>query len=102
MGVGLLAALLFGVYRWYQQNYSFSVGMDYFEPEFQTYWMSLFYVQMTVIPLIGVIAVAVLWFTRDRNILAISPQEELKRYYYVLTLLAVASILAAVIFRTLR
>lgn len=34
--VGILAGLLFGVYRWYQQNYSFTVGMDYFEPEFQT------------------------------------------------------------------
>ncbi len=96
--VGILAGLLFGVYRWYQQNYSFNVGMDYFEPEFQTYWMSLFYVQMTVIPLVGAVALAVLWFTRDRNVRAISPQEELKRYYFVLTLLAVASILAAVIF----
>jgi len=96
--VGILAGLLFGVYRWYQQNYSFTVGMDYFEPEFQTYWMSLFYVQMTVIPLVGAVALAVLWFTRDRNVMSITPQEELKRYYYVLTLLAVASILAAVIF----
>jgi methane/ammonia monooxygenase subunit C len=57
-----------------------------------------FYVQMTVIPLVGAVALAVLWFTRDRNVMSITPQEELKRYYYVLTLLAVASILAAVIF----
>ncbi|MDY6941727.1 MAG: methane monooxygenase/ammonia monooxygenase subunit C [Pseudomonadota bacterium] len=97
-GLLLLAGALFGVYRWYQQYYSFTVGMDYFEPEFQVYWMSLFYIQMTVIPLVGLIAVVVLWLTRDKQLHLLSPQMELRRYYYIFSVLAVASFLAVVAF----
>ena len=92
------ATALFGVYRWYQQEYSFTVGLDYFEDEFQVYWMRLFYVQMVVIGVIGMAIVPILWFTRDKNVAAITPHEELRRYYWVLSVMSGASILAVFAF----
>lgn len=93
----LLGCILFGIYRWYQQTYSFTVGLDYFEPEFQTYWMRLFYTQMVVIALAGMIGAPLLWFTRDRHIELLSPQQELKRFYFVFSLLAVGSVLVVAV-----
>lgn len=84
------------VYRWYQQNYSFTVGLDYFEPEFQTYWMNLFWAQLVLITLIGAIAVPALWLTREKDIHAISPREELSRYYWMLGLVAGGSVLVLI------
>lgn len=78
-----------GVYRWYQMNYSFTVGLDYFEPEFQTYWMSLLYTQLIVVILATLGGLAWLWQTREVDVQAISPQVELQRYFYIFGLLAV-------------
>lgn len=89
-------AILFGTYRWYQQTYSFTVGLDYFEPEFQTYWMNLFWVQMTLIALIGAIGVPWLWFTRPKDV-DISPQKELGVYYLIFTFMAVSSLFVVTI-----
>lgn len=89
-------ALVFGVYRWYQHEYSFTVGLDYFEPEFQTYWMNLFWAQMTIITLIGVIGVPWLWFTRPKEV-EMSPVKELGVYYLIFSFMAVASLLVVVI-----
>ena len=89
-------ALVFGVYRWYQHEYSFTVGLDYFEPEFQTYWMNLFWAQMTIITLIGVIGVPWLWFTRPKEV-EMSPVKELGVYYVIFSFMAVASLLVVVI-----
>lgn len=87
--IGLI--LLAGFYRWYQNTYSFTVGLDYFEQDFQTYWMSLFWIQLAVIGVIGAIAVPYLWFSRDKC-LEISPQEELRRYYMILGLLTIGGL----------
>ncbi|PCJ16606.1 MAG: methane monooxygenase/ammonia monooxygenase subunit C [Gammaproteobacteria bacterium] len=84
--------LIFGTYRWYQQNYSFTVGLDYFEPEFQTYWMNLFYVQMALIIISTLIIAPTLWFTRPKDIHAITPIQELNNYYLVFGLMSVASV----------
>ena len=35
--------LVLGIYRWYQQTHSFTVSFDYFEQDFQIYWMRLLY-----------------------------------------------------------
>ena len=77
--IGLFTVL--GAYRWYQMNYSFSVGMDYFEPIFQTYWMSLFYSQIAVIITVGTAALSWLWLSRDKDIQSLAPLEELQRYF---------------------
>ena len=95
IAVGLVA-ILFGVYRWYQQNYSFTVGLDYFEPEFQTYWMNLFWFQMIVITAVGAIGVPWIWMTRPDEA-EMTPERELGTYYLILTLMAFGSFLIVVI-----
>ena len=68
-------------YRVYQQMYGMSAGLDSTEPIFQDIWMRLFWTQLPI--LFGIVALiqVYLFFTRDRNIDALSPEEELKRYF---------------------
>lgn len=89
-------ALIFGIYRWYQQNYSFTVGLDYFEPEFQTYWMNLFYAQMALIIIIGAVSIPWLWLTRP-EVIDITPTKELGVYNLMLTFMAVGSIMVVAV-----
>ncbi len=93
----LAGASVFAIYRWYQHKYSFSVGMDSFEPEFQTYWMNLFYIQMSLITLAGAIGVPLLWFTRPADPMAMPARTELRVYYTILAFAAVASVLVVAI-----
>lgn len=86
--------ILFGSYRYYQHATSFTVGLDYFEPEFQTYWMNLLYSQLVIELIVFVSAVAYLIVTRDRNVMSITPQEELKRYYNLFGYVIVFSVIA--------
>jgi methane/ammonia monooxygenase subunit C len=68
-------------YRVYQQMYGMSAGLDSTEPIFQDIWMRLFWIQLPV--LFGIVALiqVYLFVTRDRNIDAITPEVELKRYF---------------------
>jgi methane/ammonia monooxygenase subunit C len=70
-------------YRVYQQMYGMSAGLDSTEPIFQDIWMRLFWIQLPV--LFGIVALiqVYLFVTRDRNIDAITPEVELKRYFYL-------------------
>ena len=81
--------------RWYQQVYSFEYGLDYFEPEFATYWMSILYIELSVITVLGVVGAAYVWFTRPDEI-TMTPHKELKCYMALLTGLAGFGILAPV------
>lgn len=87
----LVVIAIMGAYRWYLVNYSFTVGLDYFEPQFQTYWMSLFYTQLVVIATLTVAGSTWLWLTREKNLQDISATEELQRYFYVFGMLAVVA-----------
>lgn len=96
--VGTLAgASVFVIYRWYQQTYCFTVGMDSFEPEFQIYWMRLFYIQMSLITLAGAIGVPLLWFTRPADPMAMPARTELRVYYTILAFAAIASVLVVAV-----
>ncbi|MBV1873651.1 MAG: methane monooxygenase/ammonia monooxygenase subunit C [Gammaproteobacteria bacterium] len=87
-----IAALsLFGLMRWYQNEFSFTVGLDYFDPDFQKYWMSLFWAQLGVIGTVTAVLVPYTWFTRDKD-LNITPQEELSRYYMILAILTIGGL----------
>jgi len=88
-----LALGLFGAYRWYQQNYSFNVGLDYFEPDFAVYWMRLFWIQITAIAAIMVVGAPLIWFTRPADPFAMSPQRELLIYYIILSFAALGSVI---------
>ena len=74
----------FAVIRWYQQVYSFEYGLDYFEPEFATYWMSILYTELILITLFGLIGSAVVWFTRPKEV-HMTARRELKSYMTMLT-----------------
>ncbi len=77
--VGL--AVLFGVYRLYQHATAFTVGLDYFEPAFQTYWMTLLYAELIIEAVVGTALLSWIWLTRESDLTKISPAEELRRYY---------------------
>lgn len=95
IGLVLLGLLtLFGVYRYYQHVTSFTVGLDYFEPEFQIYWMNLLYTQLGIEALVFVAMIGYLWVTRDRNVLQVSAQEELRRHYVLLGYVVVFAVIA--------
>ncbi|HBC55718.1 MAG TPA: methane monooxygenase/ammonia monooxygenase subunit C [Gammaproteobacteria bacterium] len=86
-----MLALFVGAYRWYTHEYSFTVGLDYFDPEFSTYWMSLFWVQITVIGAAFIIGAPWVWFTRPQDPhAAMTPKKELGIYYLILSIFVMA------------
>ncbi|QBQ53221.1 methane monooxygenase/ammonia monooxygenase subunit C [Nitrosococcus wardiae] len=66
--------------RWYEGVYGWKYGLDSFTPEFEKYWMNLLYIELVVEALATAGLVAYLIKTRDRNIEAVQPREELRRY----------------------
>jgi methane/ammonia monooxygenase subunit C len=70
--------------RIYEDFFGFKYGLDSFDPNFNTYWMSILW---TEIPLefasfLGI--VGYLWKTRDRDLANVAPREELRRFIYLL------------------
>ena len=81
MIAGSIAVLCYVIpVRWYQGWAAWEYGTDSTHPDFDKYWMTLLYAQLTAFVVIISIAVIGLWMTRDRNLKEISPEEELKRY----------------------
>lgn len=81
-------------YRMYMNKYAFTVGLDYFDPEFQVYWMRLMWAQLVVIGGAGAVLVPWLWFTREKGEYTLDPKVELKRYYTMFSLLSLISVVA--------
>lgn len=79
---GFLLAVYVGL-RLYQQAFAFKYGLDSTAPVFETYWMSLFKTEIPLIFGAGFVIWAYLWVTRDRNMDALTPEVELKRYFYL-------------------
>jgi len=79
----ILMAVSFGM-RWFQEAMSFSVGMDFYEPEFQQIWMPFLYAELAVALTVAVVSFSYIWLTREKDAAAISPRLELKRYYTLL------------------
>lgn len=77
------------IVRWYQMWAGWEFGMDATRPEFQKYWMSLFYGQIAFFTTAFVLSVGGLWMTRDRHLDKITPREELRRMMTFLSLLFV-------------
>ena len=71
-------------WRVYQQLFAWDMGMDSFEPEFQTYWMNLLYGQWILEFTIAAVMWGYLLKSRDKDVNNISPQVELKRYFTLL------------------
>ena len=85
---------LLGFYRWYMESTAFTVGLDYFEPEFQTYWMSWFYGQLGFFGILGAISLPYLWFSRPsrEEVMSMSARDELGVYMLIFTGLAMLSL----------
>ena len=65
--------------RIYEQYFGWKAGLDSFAPEFQTYWLN---VMWTELPLEFIAFCGIggyLWKTRDRDINAVAPREEMRR-----------------------
>jgi methane/ammonia monooxygenase subunit C len=80
VGGMLVLTVLFVGLRIYQQVFAWTTGLDSTSIEFQTYWMRVLYLEFA---LEGIAAVAIwgwIWRTRDRNLAALAPSEELRRY----------------------
>ena len=71
--------------RLWQQAFAWTAGLDSTSPEFATHWMRLLYLEFTIE---GIMAVSIwgwLWKSRDQNLEALKPEEELKRYFTFIT-----------------
>lgn len=96
---GLLLALFVGL-RLYQQAFAFEHGLDSTAPAFETYWKILFKIEVPLIFGTGAAIWGYLWFSRDRNLDALRPEVELRRYFnlvawfvvYTFAFLGVASV----------
>lgn len=85
--VGLTTFYL--LYRIYQGWAGWKYGLDSTAPEFKTYWMDLFWAQLIIVPSIAVLWWGGLWLTRDRNLSALAPEEELRRYFRLLGMIVI-------------
>lgn len=70
-------------YRIYQQIFAWSAGLDSTDPAFETYWMSLLKGELVFLVLSWAALWSWLWVTRDRNLHAVKPREEMRRYFNV-------------------
>ena len=75
-------AVMFVAFRLYQQVFAWNFGLDSTSPEFDKYWMTLVKIEIPVLFGAGFVCWIYLWFTRDRNLAALGPKEELRRYFY--------------------
>lgn len=81
-------------WRWYQQEFAFSKGLDSTSPEFAKYWVSFFAVNMVSLPLLSVCWYAYLWLS-GRN-LANDPADEPRRLWRLWVMLLSLTVLVYV------
>lgn len=75
-----LAVIYVGL-RLYQGAFGVLAGLDSTEPAFETHWMRLFHIELGVLALVFPALWGYLWLTRDRNMDAMTPKEEIRRYF---------------------
>lgn len=78
-------AVVYGFVRVYMHAFAYTMGLDYFEPEFATFWMSVFWLQAFVCTATFIGAMGYLWVTRERSPETVAPEVELSRYFKVIT-----------------
>lgn len=72
--------VLMAGYRIYQQIFAWSAGLDSTDPAFDTYWMNLLKGELVVLVVSWIGLWSWLWVTRDRNLAALRPRDEMRRY----------------------
>ncbi len=73
--------IFYALTRLYLHEYAYTVGLDYFEPEFAAYWMPMLYAQLALVSVGMVGTFGWLWLTRDRHLEALTAEVELQRYF---------------------
>jgi len=77
--------------RFYQLAFGFSKGLDVTSPEYSQYWLTFFKIETVVLYGACFVSWIYLIVTRDRNLSALSPREELRRYFVLTMWLVVYS-----------
>ncbi|SMF97431.1 methane/ammonia monooxygenase subunit C [Methylomagnum ishizawai] len=77
---GVLTTIYMGL-RVYQGAFAVTTGLDSTLPEYETYWMRLFYLELAAITATMAGIWGYLWTTRDRNLDTLEPKEEIRRYF---------------------
>ncbi|XSG85051.1 MAG: bacterial ammonia monooxygenase, subunit AmoC [Methylohalobius sp. ZOD2] len=72
-------AVFYAWVRWYEGVYGWSAGLDSFAPEFEKYWMNFLYTEIVLEVVTASVLWGYLWKSRDRNLDALAPREELRR-----------------------
>ena len=80
------------IVRIYEQIFGWRAGLNSFAPEFQTYWLSILWTEIPLELVAGLGLAGWLWKTRDRNVDAVTPREELRRHVVLLQWLTVYSV----------
>jgi methane/ammonia monooxygenase subunit C len=87
IGGTVLAAILIGL-RLYEQAFGWSMGLDSFSDEYRLYWNNLLVFSIPASVLAAITGAGYMWRTRDRNLDAVAPAEELRRYHVLAQWLA--------------
>ena len=93
----VVGCLFFTGYRYYIETNAFTVGLDYFEPEFQIYFMRLLYIQLPLIAAIGFFTMIWIWTSRPKE-LNMAPRDELSVYFLLFGIFAISGIFSILIF----
>ncbi len=78
-------AVVYSFVRVYMHAFAYTMGLDYFEPEFATFWMSIFWLQAFVCAAAFAGAMGYLWVTRERSPDTVTAEVELSRYFKLIT-----------------
>lgn len=93
----IIGSLLFTGYRMYVEYHAFTVGLDYFEPDFQIYFMRLLYIQLPLIGVIGLFTMIWIWFSQPKTI-NMKPKDELSIYFLIFGIFSISGIFSILIF----
>ena len=80
LGMALVLGIaLFAI--WFQQSFGHLYGLDSHAPEFDAYFMRFLKIELITEVVVAVALWSWLWKTRDRNMEAVGPKEEVQRYF---------------------
>ena len=88
IGMAILIAI-FGTARWYQGWAAWDYGLDATDPLFDTYWMTVFWVQLAIEGTLFWVFVGYMWLTRDKHLNNLQPRVELNRLMLWVSMLVV-------------
>ena len=79
-GFAVLTTIYIGL-RLYQGAYAVATGLDSTLPEYEVYWMRLFYGELIALGSFTSVLWTYLWMTRDRNLGMLPPKVEIRRHF---------------------